>query len=171
VTLTGTGIDFTLTANGPTSATLASGTSATYSLMASSLTGLSGTIALSCTGAPTNAICNINPASASLGGNTSVIVTVQTGVQARVDPPSLHLPPIAYALLLPAAFLLRRKRLRPLCALIFLLALGGCGPGRVNPEVIPPTGSNPTPSGTYNLTVTATTAGLTHTVGLTLIVR
>jgi hypothetical protein len=171
VTLTGTGIDFTLTANGPTSATLASGTSAAYSLIASSLTGLSGTIALSCAGAPTNAICNVNPASASLGSNTSVIVTVQTGVQARVDPPSLHLLPIAYALLLPAAFLLRRGRLPPLCLLLCLLTVIGCGPGRVNPEVIPPTASTPTPSGTYNLTVTASSAGLTRSVGLTLTVQ
>jgi hypothetical protein len=113
----------------------------------------------------------VNPASASLGSNTSVIVTVQTGVQARVDPPSLHLLPIAYALLLPAAFLLRRGRLPPLCLLLCLLTVIGCGPGRVNPEVIPPTASTPTPSGTYNLTVTASSAGLTRSVGLTLTVQ
>jgi hypothetical protein len=169
--LSGIGIDFTLTPTANTSATLASGTTATYPLLASSLTGLSGTITLNCTGAPTNAICNINPASAALGGNTSVIVTVQTGVHAQLDPPSFHLPLIAYALLLPAAFLLRRRRLPPLCLLLCLFTFTGCGAGRVNPDVIPPTASTPTPPGAYNLTITATSAGLTHTVALTLVVQ
>ena len=60
--LTGTGIDFALTATGVTTATVAgTGASATYPLQLSSLTGLSGNIALSCTGTPANSTCIITP--------------------------------------------------------------------------------------------------------------
>jgi hypothetical protein len=168
--LSGTGIDFTLTPTGSTTATLASGTTANYPLLASSLTGLSGTIALNCTGAPANAICNVNPSTVALGGTTPITVTVQTGTHAQLDPPHFNIHIILYALL-PAVLILRRRRLPHLCLLLCLFTLTGCGPGRVNPIVIPPGASSPTPSGTYNLTVTATSAGLTHTVALSLIVQ
>jgi hypothetical protein len=72
--------------------------------------------------------------------------------------------------------LMRRKRLLrtgvALLCLLPLAAIEGCGAGRVIP--VPSATSTsipPTPAGTYNLTITGTTAGITHTVGLTLTVQ
>jgi hypothetical protein len=71
---------------------------------------------------------------------------------------------------------MRRKRLlRTGLALLCLLPLTvveGCGASRVIP--VPSATSTsipPTPAGTYNLTVTGTTAGISHNVGLTLVVQ
>ena len=52
VNLSGTGVDFALTPAGMTSVTVSSGTSATFPLLLTSMSGLSGNVALSCTGTP-----------------------------------------------------------------------------------------------------------------------
>jgi hypothetical protein len=175
--LNGTGIDFTLAANGPTSATLSSGSIATYSLLLSSLSGLSGNVAFTCTGAPANSICTVTPKVGSLGGTQTITVTVQTGVTV-VELAPLHRDAIYLALLLMLPLALRRRRALQAAALALLLygtvALSGCGAAS---RVIPPGGGGggsngpTTPSGTYNLTVSGASAGITHTVGLTLIVQ
>ncbi len=105
-TLSGTGVYFTLTATGATSDTLSgSGNSATYPLLLSSLAGLSGNVALTCTGAPTNSTCIVAPSIAPLGrgdvddlrqrrnrsrrrGARSSCKTVQPGGDQREDTPS-----------------------------------------------------------------------------------
>jgi hypothetical protein len=180
--LSGIGVDFTLVANGPTTATLStvSSTPATYNLLLSSISSLNQTVAMACTGAPKNATCTVTPATPTLGSTVSILVSVQTGVTSGelrpTSPPWLQARDAVFlALLLPACILLRRRRL-PLLAFaaiaLALSGLSGCGTGRY----IPPssTGSNPqtpTPTGTYNLIVTASAAGVSHTVGLTLIVQ
>jgi hypothetical protein len=62
-----------------------------------------------------------------------------------------------------------------LLIMISLLGLAGCATGRVIPETVGGgSGSGPTaptPSGTYALTVSGTSAGLSRTVELTLIVQ
>jgi hypothetical protein len=74
---------------------------------------------------------------------------------------------------------LRRRRFRAgdalhACALaaftLLLTTLTACGTGRYIPGSSTPV-ATPTPSGTYNLTVTGSTAGVSHSVGLTLIVQ
>jgi hypothetical protein len=197
VLLTGTGVDFTLAANGPTTATLASGGTATYSLLLSSLAGLSGNVPMTCTGAPANSTCLVNPATGSLGGSTLVTVTIQTGITV-VDlqwplRPGAPVPgssdqdlSVLLALALPVGLARRRRqrgstsRRRSALALTFLAGLLlatqlGCGTGRIIPQSSYGSGSGgstaTTPSGTYNLTVSGSSAGLTHTVGLTLIVQ
>jgi hypothetical protein len=174
--LNGTGIDFTLAANGPTSATLSSGGSASYSLLLSSLSGLSGNVAFTCTGAPANSVCTVTPKVGSLGGTQTILVTVQTGVTV-VELTPLHRDGIYLALLLALPLALRRRRALRVAALPLILCcafvLSGCGTAS---RIIPPGGgggtSGPTtPSGTYNLTVSGASAGVTHTVGLTLIVQ
>ena len=83
--LSGTGIDFALTAAGVTSATIAgSGASVTYALQLSSLSGLSGNVALSCTGAPVNSICTVTPSIGALGTTAPVVVTLETAVPSAV---------------------------------------------------------------------------------------
>ena len=174
--LTGTGIDFSLAANGPTSATLSSGSSASYSLLLSSLPTLSGNVAFSCTGAPANAICTVTPKVGSLGGTQTIAVTVQTGVTV-VELTPLQRNSIYLALMLALPLAWRRRRaargvLLPL-GLLSVVALSACGSAaRVIPPASGPTTPAPvTPVGTYNLTVSGASAGVTHSVGLTLIVQ
>jgi hypothetical protein len=173
--LTGTGVDFTLAPNGPTTATLdtVSSAPATYNLLLTSLASLSGNVAMTCAGAPANATCTVTPSAPALGSTVSLLVSVQTGVTSGglrpATPPWMRLHDAVFlALLLPLLFR-RRRTLLPLCA---LLALTACGTGRYLPEAT--TGSNPTsptPPGTYNLTVTGSSTNISHTVGLTLIVQ
>lgn len=181
--LSGTGIDFALTATGPTSATIAgSGASTTYALQLASLNGLSGNVALSCSGAPANSTCTVVPGVAALGTTLPIAVTVETDVAVAGLAPyagpfgtGRAAKAILLALLLPLALFTRRRGYARL-ALAFVLicslgALGGCGASRTIPNSTSPGTGTPTPTGTYTLTVSAAAAGLTHAVNLTLIVQ
>jgi hypothetical protein len=71
----------------------------------------------------------------------------------------------------------RRRIPRLICvlALGFLLASSGCGAGRRIPgtdttDPTQPTNAT-TPAGTYPITVSATSAGLTRSINLTLIIQ
>jgi hypothetical protein len=181
--LSGTGIDFSLSAAGATSTTVAgSGANVAYGLLLSSLSGLSGNVALSCTGAPANSTCTVTPSIGSLGTTTPVVVTVETAVSsaASLAGPSrvfgsTGAKAILLALLLPLAFFQRRRYPRFARLLVMLCALGvlsSCGASRA----IPATGTTggggtPTPPGTSTLTISASAAGLTRSVSLTLIVQ
>ena len=62
--------------------------------------------------------------------------------------------------------------------MLFVMAgldLAGCGAGRVIPLATgaggTTTGSTPTPSGTYNLVVSGATAGIAHSVNMSLTVQ
>lgn len=182
--LTATGIDYTLAANGATSVTLSSGSTATYPLLLSSLQGLSGTVALACSGAPTNSICSVSPGTSTLGGSYTLSATVQTGQSATTSalarPHALtprNAPLLALLFATPLVFLRRRRALAriilPILLLAALTSLCGCGSSRTIPGSGGGGGSSstPTPTGTYTLTVSASAAGLTHSVNLTLIVQ
>jgi len=184
VALSGTGIDFTLTSTSSTTATLSSGASAMYTLQLSSLAILtgSGNVVLTCAGAPTNSICTVAPNTTALGTTIPVTVTIQTGTKAQLEPvfpfgKSLRSSGIIFALLFPALFFSRRLRkpllaLATLCVAIILTAsLSGCGAGRTIPNDGTTNPTYPTPTGTYNITVSATSAGLTHAVSLKVIVQ
>jgi len=187
IPISGAGIDFTLAPSSPTTATLTASapTTAVYNLQASSLSTLSGNgnIALSCSGAPINATCTVAPSTVALGSTQTISVTVQIDTKAQLAPPfpfrnSLHDPAIFFALLFPAAFFFRRRLRNPflsltiLCSLLFATAaLSGCGAGREIPNDGTSAPTYPTAPGTYNLTVSGVSAGLTHTVGLTLVVK
>ncbi len=195
VALSGIGVDFTLIPNGQSSVSVATGGSATFPLALNSLAGLSGSVALSCTGAPANSLCTVSPATAALGGSVLVSVVVQTGMttSASHTPRDPWLSGKKGALFFAAApFVLLglRHRRRSLaislargagltCLLLglFLAALTcttGCGAGRLIPLAGTGGGSGtggsitPTPSGSYTIVVTGATAGITHTVNLTL---
>lgn len=184
--LSGVGIDFALIATGATSATVVgSGASVTYVLQLSSLAGLSGNVALSCSGEPANSTCLVTPGVGSLGTTVPVIVTVETAVASVAN---LALPgrpfhatyrakAVMLALLLPVAFWQRRRFPRLARLLLIFCVLGvlsSCGSSRA----IPVTGAGgsggggtPTPPGTSTLTVSGSSAGITHSVSLTLIVQ
>jgi hypothetical protein len=175
--LTGVGVDFTLAVDGPVSATIASGQSATYLLLLNSVAGVPGSAALNCVGAPPEGVCTVNPGSAALGAATPITVTVTTGVAtARLRRPFDGTGwAVAWAGLFPLGLLgLRRRRgLRLVCAMLMGGCLLGCGASRTIPNN-GTTSSGPivtTPSGAYTITVSGTSAGLVRSVGLSLTVQ
>ena len=110
--LTGTGVDFTLLPDGPTSMSVTSGQSATYGLLLSSASGVPGTAQFTCAGAPAHTLCTVNPGSAALGATTLVTVTVATGLATAglEPPPRLRHPEPRMGRPAPAP---RRPRLAP----------------------------------------------------------
>jgi hypothetical protein len=182
LSLTGPGVDFTLAANGITSVTTTSGQNAVFPLLLSSNSNVSGKVTFACTGIPVNSTCNITPSSVQLGNVTTVSLTVLTGVAATSSSSRLLTKGRGvfwFAALSPLGLLtLRRVRhsgVASFALLCFLLAASGCGAGR---EIPLSSGSNPgtptgpvTTAGTYTVVAAATSAGLTRSVNLTLIVQ
>jgi hypothetical protein len=175
--LSGNAVDFALVPDGNTTVTVNSGDNAVFPLLFTSSTSLP--VSFTCSGAPLNAVCNITPSSVTGGATTTVSVTVLTGTTtASLLPPAYTVPGgmVWLAALLPLGLLtLRRSRLLSLLILCCLLLPVGCGTGRQLPSS-GSTGSSPgqtpvTPAGTYPIAVSATSAGLTRTITLTLIVK
>jgi hypothetical protein len=182
LSLTGSGVDFTLDPNGGTSLTIVNGQNAVYPLLLSSAANIPGTATFTCTGAPANSTCNITPSSVALGNTTTISVTVLTGVSstAQSSRPRTNRPGMLWlATLLPLSLVALRRTRRSWVASFVLLgglvAATGCGAGRAIPLE---NGSNPgppsnpiTPAGTYTIVASASSAGLTRAVNLTLIVH
>jgi hypothetical protein len=188
VSLAGVGQDFSMTPSGQTTATIAPGQSASYTISIAPGGGFKQTVTLSCSGAPAQSTCSVSPSSIALGGTsaTTVTVTVTTAAAAALVPPaggpSLDHPlglPVVFSGTLGLALLLgvmpyRRRRPQLLygLALLLLLSIGGtmtaCGGGSGSSR-------GGTLAGTYNLTVTGSyTAGsvtLNHNTKLTLVVQ
>jgi hypothetical protein len=181
LSLTGAGVDFTLSPNGGTSLTITNGQNAVYPLLLSSAANIPGTAVFTCSGNPANSTCNITPSSVALGSTTTVSVTVLTGV----SPTTSSLRRLMdrhgafwFAALMPLGLITLRRNRRSwpggLLLLGLLVAATGCGAGRAIPFE---TGSGPgppvaiTPAGTYTIVASATSGGLTRTVNLTLIVQ
>jgi len=179
VALSGIGVDFTLMANGPLSQTIVAGGSATYALLLRGSAGLPGSAAMTCGGAPANATCVVTPGAPSIAGTTLVIVTIATTSAGLEIPlrPGERGREVWLALLVPLGLVfVRRARLGSVLAVVLVcgvIALGGC----MAPRLIPATtngssgGGGATPKGTYDVTVSAGSAGLTRSVGLTLVVQ
>jgi Abnormal spindle-like microcephaly-assoc'd, ASPM-SPD-2-Hydin len=187
VSLAGMGVDFSIVTptGGSTTASVTAGQPATYNLQMSP-TGFSGTITLTCTGAPSGATCTPVPATLTTNGTAPVPFAVNVTTQAnsalfRFGPDSFRRPPISsialtawsvlLALLLAGAALSRRPvhvRVKSACflglasAAIFLAA---CGGGATTPPNVG------TQKGTYTLVLTAKSGTLTHTMNLTLTVN
>jgi polygalacturonase len=177
-----TGFTFTPVSGASTTATVIGGQPAVYSLQFAGWVGATGTVTFSCTGAPQNATCTVYPGTATLAGVTPLPVTVTVltrnalaSMQEAPAPPSGHgkgLPAVVLAGVFGLAFGLRRRRavIRLLYSGILCLALSaswfvtGCGGSQTGALI-------KTSPGTYQLTVTATGAGVTRTVPLTLIVQ
>ena len=84
VALSGTGEDFSVAAaaGSSTSATVSAGGTATYNLSISPQGGLTGAVSFTCTGAPSQATCTVNPGSVSLNGTSAAASTVSVATTA-----------------------------------------------------------------------------------------
>jgi hypothetical protein len=181
LSLNGAGVDFTLNSNGPSSVTITNGQNAVFPLLLSSAGNVTGIVTFACMGIPANSTCNVTPNNVALGNTTTISVTVLTGVpSASSSKPSKGRTRLFWlAMLLPLGLLGTRKkrlyRLASVAVLCLLIAATGCGAGRAIPLV---SGSNPNPTpspvtaaGTYTIVAGASSAGLTRSVNLTLVVQ
>ena len=159
-----------------TTASVSAGRTAQYQLQLTPGAGFTGTVSLSCSGAPLGAVCQV-PASVSLAGGAATFnVTVTTSGPAQLPPSApLRIPPFSrvplsvptfFALLfLLLAFFSRnagafqpvaRKSSQAPCGVLFaaifciLFAAAGCGGGNAAMTTPPPV---ITPSGTSTITI------------------
>lgn len=198
VLLQGTGVDFTFASNGPSNVTAANGKNAVFPLLLTPAVNTSQPVTFACSGAPANATCTVVSTYADLSGTSTVTATVLTGTTGaagqRVRRVFGEVRPswrneargslVWMGLLAPCGLLAMRGRLRrglgsvPLLAVLLVVSLGmaGCGSGRTTAEAGTGSGSGggggtvTTPAGSYSIVVTATSAGLTRQVPLTLVV-
>jgi hypothetical protein len=198
VALSGTGQDFTLAAasGSSTSATVAPGSPASYTLSTAGEGGFNQSVSFTCTGAPSEATCTVSPSTLTPGSSaTNITVSVTTTAPSLSVPRSRPLPPapplspglrgllmLALVLALMAWAIGRRNQLGvsrwqstmvPLASgLLLTLALAGCGGGGSSASTAPSNAG--TPAGTYTLKVTGTagsgSSALSHSVTLTLTV-
>jgi hypothetical protein len=168
----------------PSSATIAAGQTASYTLSIGG-GGMSGTATLTCTGAPVSASCSL-PGTQAFNATTPTTFAINVATMARVTadlsrPTSMPIRPTPASwlwtmalgmLFLPGArapqWSARRWRrylwLAPLLLLFFSVSCGG-GATSSPPQ------QTGTPSGTYTVVVHASSGSKTGTTSLTLIVQ
>jgi hypothetical protein len=195
--MTGTGTDFSIgvALGGSATATVPAGSAATYDLLVTPISGFTGTVTLSCTGAPPDSTCLPSQSSAILNGNTAAPFSVQVTTTApSLAPPivgplwrlfdGLRILSTALMVALASTLLASAPRFRGAAAqwrrahafaitfgfLLLAITLINCGGGGSNNSSTPPP-SGGTPTGTYTLTVTAASGGASHKSQLTLIVN
>ena len=190
VSLSGLGTDFSVSpaSGSPSSASVAAGLSATYTTSVVGTVGFSGTVSLACASPANQSGCSISPSPLMVNGTTPVNATVIVTTAARssvaplwrIPPPAPSLrflfPWLLLLLVLVVPTLLRRLSSAPRRAWLELVVVlltaalfSGCG-GSSAPQntLAPPQG---TPAGTYQITVSATSAGVMRTTTLTLNVQ
>ncbi|HEY9126913.1 MAG TPA: FG-GAP-like repeat-containing protein, partial [Acidobacteriaceae bacterium] len=171
---------FTLAKPASSSLSVLAGSSGTLQLSVNTNATFNGSIALSCSGAPSLAKCAIDPATLALGGNqngaaTLTITTQGTTTQkAAVDGAPKLLPgagALSLATLLIVVWPSRMRRARRMwmvvilgAAAAFSMGMAGCGGG--SSKQIPGT-----PTGSYTITITATSGSATQSQTVTLNVQ
>lgn len=175
---------------GSLSATVASGSTATYNLQLSGNAGFSGSVNLSCSGAPQYATCSVSPSSLTLtsgsSGTFTVSVSTETTTSAALTTHSrfeLAGFGLLALLLIPLARSRRRAThmwlviaiLAAVCLGFGVTACGGGGAGGSSGGGGGGGGStsqtHTTPKGTYTLTITASSSTATAKQKLTLVVN
>ncbi len=185
VPLGGSAIDFALgVANGSaTTATVVAGQAAAFNLQVNPISGFTGPVVLSCSGAPPSASCAAAPASINVTGNSAVPFTLNIGTSAAQPAIPLEKHPWPFY---PAGWLLlalfasffslvvlpEKRRLilgisAPAAALLVLLLISGCGGGGGSSN----TASAGPPRGTFTIVVNGTSQGGNRSVSLTLTIQ
>nr|WP_280138046.1 choice-of-anchor D domain-containing protein [Terriglobus roseus] len=174
--LGGTGVDFALASAGATIQTISNGGSAAYPLLLRPAVSTADPVTYACSGAPAYAKCTVIAQYSDLSAISTVTVTVLTGTATT----SLRAAAFILPVLLCLPWYVRRRTVPGHTAfaaisLAVLAGVQGCGSNRAVPIAGNGSGTGAgttvTPSGSYSLTVSATAAGVTHTVPLTLIVK
>jgi hypothetical protein len=179
--VTVTGPDFTLTPQAPTTVTVNSGGSATYTVAVGSTLGFSSSVSVTCSLTAAATTCSASPSSLAPGNNTTITVMTTAhqllppmeppgrfGLRHRVVPPLFLIALALLMLLLAARTPPRRFAISAALAgvVLFLTSYAtGCGGGSSAP---PPHG---TQAGTYAVTVTGTSGTSTHTATVSLTVN
>jgi hypothetical protein len=135
--------------------------------------GFTQGIALSCTGAPANTLCNLSTATTTPNSAaTAVTVTITSTARPSVVAGKTGVAMLMFGMAGCLLLFRRRKLLSGLLAVLVMAGLGvsaGCNTG----IPIPVIGAG-TPAGTYTLTITGTAAGtttLTHTATITMVMN
>jgi hypothetical protein len=185
VTLSGSGIDFSMPSSGGT-ASIAAGSTATYQLSIGAVGGnFSSAVNLACAGVPAFSTCTVAPTSVTPGSSTtSVTVSIKTsGPTAQLATPGdSHGPFVASLIAAPGFGLMglffiggsvRRKQIRILTLVVVLAMLSliciGCA-GVSTPKQPVQTG-NSTPAGAYTVLVIGSSGSVQHFSSLTLTVH
>jgi hypothetical protein len=177
-TIGGASPDFTITPQAPTTVTVNSGTSATYTLAIAGTNGFASNVNLSCSLTAAATACAANPATVAPGSSTTITVTTTThqfappvGGPRRFGPWQRVVPLMLLLLaLLGLSAHSRRRRLAiliPLSALVLFVVLQAVGCSKSNTG--PP--QHGTQAGSYTVTVTGTSGAVTHTTTVTLAVN
>jgi hypothetical protein len=162
----------------PASATVTAGQSATYDVVAASVSIISpGTLSFDCAGAPAGATCTATPNSLALPSPHATHISVTVTTTAAQASLQHHIPVWPWATAGVAALMWMRPRRRNLKSRLLLIFTAGvlsamiaCGGGGSNGGG-GGGGGVPTPPGTYSLVLTAKSANVTHTLPLTLVVK
>jgi hypothetical protein len=161
--------DFAITGPPTASQTVSAGQSAAFSVSLTPVGSFSGAVSLSCAIAPATtpaAACSLSSSSVQFSGAAAQTVAVTVGTTGSVTVAAARTENLV-GLLVPR----RRKYLSTLSALLIMAAFGaltGCGPGSGTSHSQTTPG---TPSGTYTITVAATSGSLTHNAVLQVIVQ
>jgi hypothetical protein len=180
VPLSGTGFDFTIANSGSLTQTVASGTTASFTLTLTPSAGAAATFAFQCSSLPSYAACTFDPLQNTVAANSTgtemVQISTSQSTTGQAVPITLH--PVPGLLLACGIFLIpfSRRNRRLLLMIVGAIALttfvsccssGGGGSGSSPP---PGGGSNKTPPGTYSIPVAITANGEQHAITLTLVV-
>ena len=181
VGLSGTGFDFAVSIIGSASQTVTSGQQANYTLKIVP-SGSGGTFSFACGTLPANVLCLFNPTTQTLGdgvaGNVLVEISTGNGSTAVLDKSRPEKPasgwspfwralPLACGVLLLPLALRKRRKILLLATLAAILAGGvssctssggGTGGGGSGGQG----GGSSTPTGTYTISVSVTSAGITQ---------
>jgi len=176
--------DFDISA-APSALSITAGQSASYSASVTPVAGFKGTVALTCSGAPALTTCSISPTQVTLDGTNAAIasVTLTTAAHSSLPPvaPQRFAPPLPLGKLIARLFghlfvcamlwrlaRIPRKRLLLTAALALPLALlctscgGSTSSTSSSTTTTPPPTQQGTPQGAFTITVTGTSANLSH---------
>jgi Beta-propeller repeat len=161
--------------------TVPAGQTAVFNVVVGTSASVTGTITMSCTGAPVGASCGANPSSFSIPPGTIENVNVNVPTTARTTAGLNRLHPWLWPSLATAVGIVfvrpRKRRWRRMLlgtlALLLLTALVSCGGGSKggNGGGGGGGGNGGTPAGMYTLTVTATSPGASISMPVTLTVQ
>jgi hypothetical protein len=162
----------------------APGSAGTVSLAVANSTGFSGSIALSCSGLPVGATCAFSPSTVTAAGTPATTASTMTITTTAATTTAAQMPPthgpfshwLAIGMFALFSIVMAgspaRRRSTGLLLLLALIALvPACGGGGNSSTTPPPVPSTPTPAGTYNLVVSATSGSTTSTTAITLYVQ